>query len=354
MRKTFFAAFLGSILGAILMLLFVIFDPYSVFNFQNDIITLKYSSDITEAVEKVYDSVVFIESKRKNKPGGTGSGLIYKVEGNFMYIATNYHVVKEAISIEIQFTNDLRGNATLMKYSEKDDLAILKLEKIPNAKAADLAIDTELKLGETVFAVGSPNGLGHFNTITCGVISGINRLVEINKEKYKGHLVSVIQTDAAINPGNSGGPLVNIMGEVIGVNTLKFVKAEVEGMGFAIPIDDAMKYAEKLEKGEKIVRPLLGVTLVDIENLFYFPQLKIDKNIKSGAVINEVYDNTPASRAGLKTNDIIIKVNEIEVPNIVYLRYTLYQYNIGDTITLTIIRDGKEIQKQVKLDMALD
>ncbi|HHX93727.1 MAG TPA: serine protease [Tenericutes bacterium] len=246
MRKTFFAAFLGSILGAILMLLFVIFDPYSVFKFQNDIITLKYSSDITEAVEKVYDSVVFIESKRKNKPGGTGSGLIYKVEGNFMYIATNYHVVKEAISIEIQFTNDLRGNATLMKHSEKDDLAILKLEKIPNAKAADLAIDTELKLGETVFAVGSPNGLGHFNTITCGVISGINRLVEINKEKYKGHLVSVIQTDAAINPGNSGGPLVNSAGQVIGIITSKLIEENVENIGYAIPVSYMLEVFDRI------------------------------------------------------------------------------------------------------------
>ena len=121
-------------------------------------------------------------------------------------------------------------------------------------------------------------------------------------------------------------------------------------MGFAIPIDDAMKYAEKLEKEKKLFVLFLG-NISKYWKFILFPQLK---NIKSGAVINNVHDNTPASRAGLKTNDIIIKVNEIEVPNIVYLRYTLYQYNIGDTITLTIIRDGKEIQKQVKLDMALD
>ena len=306
-------------------------------------------NSISEAIEEIYDAVVFINNYSGNSIVSTGTGFVYKADNKYAYLLTNHHVVENSTRIEIINSDREKADAYLLGSDKYADIAVLRVSKNAVKKVAKLGNLENNNIGDTVFTVGSPMGIEFFGTITKGVISGKERFVDTDEITMR-----VIQTDAAINPGNSGGPLVNIMGEVIGVNTLKFVKAEVEGMGFAIPIDDAMKYAEKLEKGEKIVRPLLGVTLVDIENLFYSPQLKIDKNIKSGAVINEVYDNTPASRAGLKTNDIIIKVNEIEVPNIVYLRYTLYQYNIGDTITLTIIRDGKEIQKQVKLDMALD
>ena len=163
--------------------------------------------------------------------------------------------------------------------------------------------------------------------------------------------MSVLQTDAAINPGNSGGPLVNINGEVIGINSLKLVEDEIEGMGFALPIEEVMLYVERLENGEKITRPTVGLELIDASNsyLLGYYQMNIDTSIKEGAIIYRVVDNSPAALAGLKSGDVITAVDNVKVTDVTHFRYLLYKHSIGDKMKVTYIRDGTENSLIVQL-----
>ena len=163
--------------------------------------------------------------------------------------------------------------------------------------------------------------------------------------------MKVLQTDAAINPGNSGGPICNINGEVVGVTNMKLVDDTVEGMGFAIPIEDALIYASILEKGEAVKRPYLGIGMCDVddsERLFY-NKVIVDDNIKEGAVILEVADNSPASDSKLKKGDVVIELAGEKIKTVAHLRYELYKHTPGDTIEVKYIRNGKEKKVSVKL-----
>ena len=168
--------------------------------------------------------------------------------------------------------------------------------------------------------------------------------------------MEVLQVDAALNPGNSGGPLVNINGEVIGINSMKLVESKIEGMGFAIPIELVKSISEKLEKGEKIERPLLGVSMLDIDNqyLLYKNGITIDSSIENGVVVVEVVKNSPAGKASLKKGDVLLAINDDEVTNIAYFRAILYKYSVGDTITIKYLRDNKVREVKVKLDVTLE
>jgi serine protease Do len=156
-------------------------------------------------------------------------------------------------------------------------------------------------------------------------------------------LMRVIQTDAAINPGNSGGPLINLAGQVIGITSLKLVEQEIEGIGFAIPIEDAMKYMDELEKGVAIARPVLGVQLLNLDETYslFYSDIRVDKSIENGAVIQSVISGTSASEAGLKKGDVIIQIGNVKIDNKAELRYQLYKYNVGDKVKFVYYRDGK-------------
>jgi len=161
----------------------------------------------------------------------------------------------------------------------------------------------------------------------------------------------VIQTDAAINPGNSGGPLINLAGEVIGITSLKLVQEEIEGIGFAIPIEDAMKYMDQLEKGEAIKRPVLGVQLLDLDETYalFYSDIRINDDVESGAVVQSVLADTSASTAGIKKGDVILQVGSTKIENKAELRYELYKYNVGDKIKIIYYRDGKTKEIDVTL-----
>ena len=215
-----------------------------------------------------------------------------------------------------------------------------------------------MEIGDTVFTIGAPLGSEYSGTVTKGIISGKDRMVSVNVDSQSGtsdYIMNVIQTDAAINPGNSGGPLVNINGEVIGINSLKLVEEEVEGIGFAIPIDDAMTYVEYLEKGEAIKRPMLGVSLIDKSETFglYSYGIIIDRNSPDGVVVASVEENSPAARAGLQKGDIITKMDDNEVTSRAQLRYNIYKYSIGDKVKVTYYRNGEEKTVEVTLDQEL-
>jgi len=213
-----------------------------------------------------------------------------------------------------------------------------------------------MRLGDTVFTVGAPNGIDYRGTITRGIISGKDRMVAVNLPNHGDFIMNVMQTDAAINPGNSGGPLVNLRGEVIGINSLKLVQAEIEGMGFAIPIDDAMFYIRTLEKGEPIVRPLLGVNLVNSNETNLLNQAGIipNSNNPAGIFVTAVNDSLPAGRSGLQRGDVITKINNTPVRSRAIFRYQLYKHTVGDTIQITFSRDGETKTIDVYLDTAME
>ena len=202
-------------------------------------------------------------------------------------------------------------------------------------------------MGNTVFTVGSPMGEEYSGSVTRGIVSGKDRTIEADDVVTK-----VIQTDASINPGNSGGPLVNLAGEVIGITSMKLASEEVEGMGFAIPINDVKLYVQSLEKGEKISRPSVGVTLINVTDTYrlYYYNIQVNRNIKSGVVVSNVESNSPASKAGLQKGDVIIKVGDKEVSNISKFKYYLYQYNVGDTVEMTYVRNNQQKTVEVKLE----
>ena len=308
---------------------------------------------IADSVEKIYDSVVVITSSVKNQVVSSGTGFVYKKEGNDVYIITNNHVVDGGGEYHAIFNDGEKLKATLLGGDAFEDVAVIKLETDKEVGIATIGTSEGLRLGDTVFTVGAPVTTEYSGTVTRGIISGLDRLVSVgvSSQTSSDWMMKVIQTDAAINPGNSGGPLANINGEVIGVNTLKLVDAEVEGIGFAIPIEDVMQSVEILEKSEQIQRPFLGIGMLDIADTYQLFSLGIvvDKNITSGVVVTGVTNGTSAEKLGLKEGDVITHVGDKEVKNKAEFRYELYNYKAFDEVSFTFISNGKTLTKSVKL-----
>ena len=315
------------------------------------------NGSLAASVEKTIGSVVMVKidkSTSLSTKESSGSGFIYKIDGDSAYIMTNHHVVDGAKKVSVVTNEDEEIEATVLGSDEYLDIAVIKIKKKTNMETLSfMPSDKTLSLGDTVFAIGSPVGYEYRNTVTRGIISGLNRLVVVSvKNSTKAdYVMEVIQTDTAVNPGNSGGPLLNSNGEVVGVISMKFVDDTIEGMGFAIPIELAMKHVSKLEKGEKIERPLLGISMLDTTDTYALFQNRIvlPENIKEGVVVVEVSDNSGASKSGLQKGDVITKINGSKVKNIAYLKYFLYKYNPGDTVTITYNREGKESTAKITL-----
>lgn len=299
-------------------------------------------SGIADAVEKVYDAVVVVSTYKDNKLYSTGTGFVYKIENQKAYIITNNHVVESGSKVTVTFTDGRVVETEIIGKDALSDIAVLGLKEKDVISVAELGNSNDLRVGDTTFAVGAPLDSVYSWTVTRGILSGKDRMVEV--ELSGEYVMKVLQTDAAINSGNSGGPLCNSNGEVIGVASLKLVDESVEGMGFAIPIEVAIEYASKLISGEVITQPYLGVSMINVTDGYYYPQYyKIlnEYNITSGVIVYEVAKNSPAEKAGLKSGDIITKVNNDNVTSIGYLRYYLYNYDVGAIVNITYIRGGK-------------
>lgn len=298
-------------------------------------VTFKEENSLRSSIEKIYDSVVVIETfdSRGNKIG-TGSGFCYKKD-DIAYFITNNHVIENSNSIQIINMENKSYKATILGKDDYLDIAILSADKEASLQVATLSNSSSIYLGDTVFTIGSPLGYKYMGTITKGILSGKNRKVTISTSSGN-YIMEVLQTDAAINPGNSGGPLVDINGEVIGVNSLKLVQDEIEGMGFAIPIELITESLSKLENGEVIIRPILGIEISD-------------NNRYNGVYINNVDALYPAGLAGLKRGDYIISIDGEDIENSAHFRYIIYQHKIGDTIHVTYIRDGVTYETKVDL-----
>lgn len=293
---------------------------------------------IEDTINNVYDAVVTVESYSSGQAIGSGTGFVYKVDNDKAYILTNHHVINGASNVDVILSNNEVVGVKLLGSDEYSDLAVLEMPKEKVIKVVKLGDSDDIKIGSTVLTIGSPMGSDYSGSVTRGIISGKDRTIENNDV-----ITKVIQTDAAINPGNSGGPLVNLAGEVIGITSMKLAQEEIEGMGFAIPINDAKNYVEYLEKGKAISRPMIGVSIINVNDRYslYRYGFNIDSNITSGVVIAAISKDGSAAKAGLQVGDIITKFDNDEISSSSKLRYYLYQHKIGDKIKVTYIRNGK-------------
>lgn len=326
-----------------------------------------FSNTAVFAANKILPSIVGIEvsySVASNSIGSffgysqpqtstataTGSGIIISEDG---YIVTNNHVVdssssnsyyelSKATSIKIKLNSDTYGDdatydATVVGQDSQTDLAVLKIEKT-GLTAVEFADSDQAVVGEFVMAVGSPLGLD--TTVTQGIISAVNREVESDGTKY-----TCIQTDAAINSGNSGGALINSDGKVIGINTLKLSGTGVEGIGFAIPINSATDVISQLKAHQKVLRPYIGITGINLDE-----QTAKKYKLEVGVYIKSVEDFSPAEKAGLKAGDVIIKADGKSITTMDELNEIKNSHQIGDTMTLTVNRNGSDKDISVTLE----
>ena len=317
---------------------------------ENRNVNITSNDSISESINKVYDSVVVVNNYQNGRLTGYGSGFVYKKEGNYGYVLTNNHVVEDASEIKLTLSNGEEVDAEVLGTDSYMDIAVLRMDGDAVLQVAQIGDSTEAKLGDTIFTVGTPVSTEYAGTVTKGIISGENREITVT-DNGTSYMMEAIQIDASINPGNSGGPLVNISGEVIGINSVKLVESSIEGMGFAIPIEVAMSQIDKLENGEAIARPVIGVSLYDLDSLPLVgnSDLRVDDSIKSGVVVNSVESGSDAEAAGLQRNDIITEVDRTTVKSSAHLKYLLYKHNIGDSVKLTIVRNGNEKELTLKL-----
>lgn len=314
-------------------------------------------SGIADAVEKLYDSVVVITGISNGQEASGGTGFVYKVDGKKAYILTNNHVINGMDSAKVTFTNGEESDAKIIGGDANSDTAVLSVESNEIAKVANIGSSSEARLGDTVFAIGSPVSTEYSWTVTRGILSGKDRMVQVslnNNNSTENYALKVIQTDASINSGNSGGPLANANGEVIGITNMKLVSDSIEGIGFAIPIEDAVTIAEDIIADGKVARPLLGVSMMDLSNRYnlYQQGITLNTELTSGVVVVEVQKGSPASKAGLKRGDIIISLDNEKAGDVATLRYLLYKHSVGDTVTLKYERNGKTETANVKLSVA--
>lgn len=305
-------------------------------------VNITENDSLNSSVSKVNDAVVYIASYQRNQVASSGTGFFYKKENNKAYIMTNNHVVNESSKVEITTTAGKTFEASVVGTDEYADIAVLTVEEKACNLIADIGESNESKIGDTIFTVGSPLGIEYMNTVTKGILSGKDRTVEVSYSNGDS-LMEVLQIDAAINPGNSGGPLCNINGQVIGINSLKLVENEVEGMGFAIPIEYAITITEQIESGKEVKKPLIGVEMLNVGDAWqlYRNGITVDDSIEYGVVLVNVTNGKPASEAGLKKGDVIVEFAGKEVKSTAYFRYLLYKQKVGDTVKLKYYRNGK-------------
>ena len=311
-------------------------------------------TSISTSVDKVYGSTVIIMSYKDSKQVSTGTGFVYKKDKNKAYIMTNNHVIDKADSVEVEFNDkDEKIKAEIIGGDAYSDIAVLTIDVDKVEDVVELGHSEGLKLGDTIFTVGSPMGITYKGTVTKGIVSGKERMIEVSVSNSSStdYYMNVIQIDAAVNPGNSGGPLCDVSGKVVGIISLKIVQDEVEGMGFAIPIEDAMEYAKAIEEGGEVERPYIGISMVDLTQEYYLWQnrIVIPEGVDEGIAVMEVVKGSPADKAKLEKGDIIVKLGGSDTGSLAEFRYELYKHKVGDKLEVTYYRDGKKKTTSITL-----
>lgn len=356
------ACFIAALIGAAAMYLLVYFvmpmnSTSTVINKSEKEVTVN-ENGIADAVEKLYDAVVVVTVYKNETLAASGTGFVYKVNGKKAYILTNNHVVDLSgkSSVKVIFTNGEEVEVKVEGADEYSDLAVLSVDADKIVDVAEIGKSEDVRLGDTVFTLGAPLDTEYYWSVTRGVVSGKDRMVEVslNNSNTSDYVMKVLQTDAAINSGNSGGPIANSNGQVIGITNMKLVSSGVEGIGFAIPIEDAVTFADAIINGESIKKPLIGVKMLNLTDKWnlYSNGISLNTELKEGVVIVEAQKGAPAEKAGLTRGDIVTAIDGEEVKNVARMRYYLYKHSVGDTITVTIERNGKKQDVKVKLSVA--
>src|SRR5690554_3079135 len=312
---------------------------------------IDFVDDITDVVDQSINKVVGITSYANNRLLGTGSGAIIEVDQDDVFIVSNHHVIANADRVVVIFANGKEFESEVIGSDVFSDLALLKTNPDFSVNAFRIGESSTTKIGEFVLAIGSPLGLDFQSSVTLGVLSGKDRTiaVDLSGNGNADWDMNVLQTDAAINPGNSGGPLINLNGEIIGINSMKIVLGEVEGMGFSIPIDEAIPIVDQLKEFGEVIRPVLGVMAVGVNEMSLYQKsaLGIDLNQTEGVFITEVMEDSPAQRAGINENDIILEFDDERIESFKQFRQVLYSKNIGDTVNITLSRNNREVTVSV-------
>ncbi len=305
---------------------------------------------IADAVEKVYDAVVVVETYRRNTLVATGTGVIFKQDNNKYYVMTNYHVIEDGTTIKIVLTDGNRYEVNVDGGDIYSDIAVLSFDSKEDYTIAEMGSSTDARVGDTTFTVGAPLDADTYSwTVTRGILSGKDRMIEVSTSNTlynsNDYIMKVLQTDAAINSGNSGGPLCNSNGQVIGITNMKLVSDGVEGMGFAIPIEDAIDFANKIINGEDITRPKIGISMVALAGASIYG-VDIPDNVENGVAVLSVNSGSSAEVAGLERGDIITEFDNVKIESVAQLKYELYRHNVGDVVTIKINRHGsiKDLQ----------
>ena len=380
--------FIGGVAGTLLILNMAGISINNVSSSSTKTTTSKVSysntNDTTKAVEKVREAVVSVINYQSNSSsndlymqmfGGNldnntnngsdsdlsiaseGSGVIYKKDGNSAYVVTNNHVVDGASQIEIMLSDGTKVVGELVGTDTYSDIAVVKIASDKVTTVAEFADSDKITVGETAIAIGSPLGTDYANSVTQGIVSSLSRTVTMTNDDGETISTNAIQTDAAINPGNSGGALINIEGQVIGINSSKISSTSdsgsgnsVEGMGFAIPANDVVKIINQLEANGKVIRPALGITMANLSDLSTttISRLNIPTSVTSGIVVASVQSGMPAEGT-LKKYDVITAIDDKDVSSTTDLQSVLYGHSTGDSIKVTFYRGTDKKTETIKL-----
>lgn len=327
----------------------------------------KNTTSTSEAVDKVKNAVVSVitysdssnqglfekEENSDSQISSEGSGVIYKKEGKYAYLVTNTHVINGAKKVDILLADGNKVPGEVVGSDVYSDIAVVRISTDKAKAVAEFGDSNQLTVGETAIAIGSPLGTDYANSVTQGIISSQGRNVKLKADNGQNISTRALQTDAAINPGNSGGPLINIQGQVIGITSSKISnngQTSVEGMGFAIPANDVVNIIKQLEEKGKVVRPALGIQMMDLSNLSTsdLSQLKLPEKISGGVLVRSTLENMPASDK-LQRYDVITKIDDTDIESTADLQSALYSHQINDTIKVTFYRDGKQQTTSIKL-----
>lgn len=317
--------------------------------------TTTISNSVSEVYDKVKDAVVTVKNYYNNQLLGSGSGVIYKKNDTKFYVVTNNHVITQGNKVEVILGNNEILEAKVLGSDVYADLAVLEVSSDINVTPMVLGDSSLVKIGETVLAIGSPTGVDFSGSLAVGVISGKNRSISVDLDKngIDDWDMIMLQTDAAINPGNSGGALVNMAGQLIGINTIKIIGNNVEGMGFANPVNEVVNIVSQLEKDGKVSRPSIGIVGRSMSELALYRNFYgniVIPNVEKGLYIQEIVSNGPAQKAGLQAGDVIVKFDGQEVDQFKDFRQMLYQHKKGDTISVSVYRNNKTLDFKVTLD----
>jgi len=340
-------------------------------------LTNKGAGDVSDVVANVKNAVVSVinkqslnqnnlfgsygQGRRQNQKtedsdlttASEGSGVIYKVENSYAYIVTNNHVISGSQELEVLMADGTREKAELIGADKWTDLAVLKIKADKVTTVAEFANSDEVKAGQTAIAIGSPLGTEFATSVTQGIVSAKDRSVptDVDGDGKQDWVVTAIQTDAAINPGNSGGALVNAAGQVIGINSMKISKSSVEGIGFAIPSNEVVSIINQLEKSGKVIRPVLGISMVDLTSVSSQgrQQLALSNDVKEGVVVADVQDDSSASKGGLKQYDVITEIDGKPITGVQTLRKALYSKTVGSSMEVTYYRNGQKQTTTIQL-----